>query len=515
MKVLLCGGSGLVGRTIFKIFKSNDIDIIGTFNSKYYDNMIKLDFLNIEELENSITNIKPDIIISNIAERQNEICENNWNKIKKINIDIPYNISLICKKHNIFMIHISTDYVYDGIIPPFTPNSNPNPLQNYGISKLIAEKRIISNFNDKTKYLILRVPVLYSDNMINLEESAVSLIVKKVMNKIECFKEDNYSIRRPVYIEDIANFLLFNLKNKTYTGIHCFYNKYDIYTKFKIAQLAGEILDKDTSHIIPSDNCLYQTALRPRDTQLYDEEIEKYLMNNNTTLLNDGLNTLLNKFKHPNLNINNDYTNDLFLLIDLDGTIIDSEKVQWKSYRDALKDYNIEYDFETFTKICHNGDIKKYLIENYKFTKVKFNEMKEMKKKYMLNYIDELKLIDGADVFINNILKNKINYCIVTNSSNETINIYKKKIPLIDKLQNFISRNDYNDAKPSSECFKLAIKKYYNNEKYIIGFENSICGLKALEDVTNIIYFITYKEYIFYEQVKKKDTFLIKHFKDI
>ena len=42
--------------------------------------------------------------------------------------------------------------------------------------------------NYKTKYLILRVPVLYSDDMINLEESAVSLIVKKVMNKIESFK---------------------------------------------------------------------------------------------------------------------------------------------------------------------------------------------------------------------------------------------------------------------------------------------------------------------------------------
>ena len=105
---------------------------------------------------------------------------------------------------NIYFIHLSTDYVYDGQKPPFSPSSLTNPLQNYGISKLIAEQRIISNI--KNNYLILRVPVLYSNKLKSLEESAVPLIIKKVMNKVENFQEDNFSIRRPLFIEDLGEF---------------------------------------------------------------------------------------------------------------------------------------------------------------------------------------------------------------------------------------------------------------------------------------------------------------------
>ena len=47
------------------------------------------------------------------------------------------------------------------------------------------------------------------------------------------------------------------------------------------------------------------------------------------------------------------------------------------------------------------------------------------------------------------------------------------------------------------------------------GFENSLSGLTALKSVTDIIYFVTYKEYLFYNNVKKEDIYLIKNFDDI
>ena len=142
MKVLLCGGSGLVGRVMLKVFNDEykQHSVVGTYNNNYYNGLIKIDFLDSNNLEEKIKEINPDVCISNIAERQNETCENQWNKVKKINIDIPHNLSVVCKKLNIFLIHISTDYVYDGQVTPFSPESLTNPLQNYGISKLIAEK---------------------------------------------------------------------------------------------------------------------------------------------------------------------------------------------------------------------------------------------------------------------------------------------------------------------------------------------------------------------------------------
>ena len=214
-----------------------------------------------------------------------------------MNIDIPNNISKICNLLNIYLIHLSTDYVYDGQNPPFTPNTEPNPLQNYGISKLIAEKRIMSNM--KNNYLILRVPVLYSLNFKSLEESAVTLILKKIMNRVEDFKEDNYSIRRPLLIENLSKFIL-NCVFSRLKGIHLFYNKYDKFTKYQILKLSSKLFEKSINHITPiNDKPFYDTALRPKDTNLVDSEIENNYNNFTIISLTNGLKNIINKFKHP------------------------------------------------------------------------------------------------------------------------------------------------------------------------------------------------------------------------
>ena len=518
-KVIVCGGSGLVGRVLIDILEKNNINVVGTYNSNKLDNLIKCDFFDLDTLEKQILEIKPTICISTIAERRNEICEDNWEIIKKINIDIVFNLASICKKHNIFFIHLSTDYVYDGITPPFSPESLTNPLQNYGKSKLIAEQRILSVFNDNTCFLILRVPVLYSDKLKSLQESAVSLVIKKVMNKVEIFDEDNFSLRRPVFIEDLANFILNCIISKRITGIHCFYNPFDKYTKYEMASLVGKILNKNINNIKKiNDKPLYDKALRPIDTELHDKTIHNDILQKNIkiTLLEDGLNKLLNKYIHPIINFNDiNIKNDIFFLLDLDGTLVDSEIIQWKSYRDALKDFNINYTFDKFTEICHNGDIKEYLRDNYDFSEEMYLEMKKNKKIHMLKYEKELKLIDGVSSFINYLYNNNINHSVVTNSSKDTVEVYKSAIPELNKLKNWITRENYQEAKPSGECYFKAKNDFYNGEKYIIGFENSISGLKSIKNVTDIIYIVTYKEYLFYNEIKNEDVFLIKNFNDI
>lgn len=94
-----------------------------------------------------------------------------------------YNTSYICNKLNIKFIHISTDYVFDGLSQPNYPESVKNPLQNYGISKLISEYRVINNCNN---YVIIRTPVLYS-KLSKIHDNAVTLIGKNLMNLKENF----------------------------------------------------------------------------------------------------------------------------------------------------------------------------------------------------------------------------------------------------------------------------------------------------------------------------------------
>ena len=61
---------------------------------------------------------------------------------------------------------------------------------------------------------------------------------------------------------------------------------------------------------------------------------------------------------------------------------------------------------------------------------------------------------------------------------------------MLKSINNWIVREDYQEPKPNSECFELAIKKYGNNSKNIVGIEDSEVGFKALKDVTPLIFMV-------------------------
>jgi len=450
MKILICGASGLLGREICNKLDNEKINYIGL----YYKNKIEKDnYYNYNIIDEIIEKEKPTIIINCIVNRLVDDCENNWNEIKKINIDIADKLS----KYSIKIIHISTDYIFDGNNSPYYENSKVNPKQNYGISKLISELRIINNTNN---YLIIRVPVLFTNKYKTLNENAITQIGKKIMNLTNKeIYEDNICIRRPVYIPILVEFIYDSIINN-YNGIYHFYNPIDKTTKFNIALEIKKILCK--SNIIIKEN--YEIGNRPYDTELKDN---KYDINNyykNYDFIN-LLKLCFNRFYHPN------NLKDCFLLIDLDGTLIDSENQHYDSYNEITGITKEEFELKN-----QNNDL------NYD------ENIKKEKNKLFKNKIKDIKLFEESYEFLSYIIKNNINYCIVTNTNKENIELYKKQIPILGQLNNFISREDYINKKPDPECYKLAINKYYKNEKYIIGIENTIAGYKALKQITDIIY---------------------------
>lgn len=172
------------------------------------------------------------------------------------------------------------------------------------------------------------------------------------------------------------------------------------------------------------------------------------------------------KFKHN--------FKESFLLIDLDGTIVDSEKYHYQAYN---KIFNLTE--EEFYKINDNNQFNDLDVT------MKSLKNEEFKKILMSN---DLNLMQGAEAFINYIHQNNINHVIVTNTSKENIEIYKEKLPILNLLKNWITKEDYDKKKPNPECYIKAKKRFYNNEKFIIGIENTNAGYKALKEVTDIIY---------------------------
>jgi len=502
MLVLICGSSGLLGRDLCKLLEHNNINFVGTYNNNYIENSIKINFNDIDNIETNFLEIKPSICINCIVERQLEICENNWDTIKKTNIDITNNLAKICNKFNIHLIHISTDYVFDGMNAPYYPENETNPLQNYGISKLISEKKILA----KCKlYTIIRVPVLYSDNIKNFEENAVTLIGKKILNRIEISKEDNFSIRRPNYIPDFSNFILDIIKDPK-IGIFHFCNPFDKISKFEMSKIISSYLNKK-HNILPINEEPKDGAERPKDTLLLDNKFD--ILKYNFTPINIGLKKCFSKIYHPILNITTDInTKDIFFLIDLDGTLINTDFLHYEAYKKSFKNYGIDIIYKDYLNILNNTGMDNYLKNNYSEIK---DDIKNKKNNYIKN-IDNIEIIKNANILIDFINKYNINHVVVTNTSKENVSFFKEKQIILNKLKNWITREDYKEPKPNSECYNLAKNNFYKNEKYIIGIENSIVGYLSIKNLTDCIYIITDKNKEEYNYFKKEDVYLINDY---
>ena len=490
---MICGASGMLGRTLCKILKKNNISYVGTYNQNKYEDFVKLNFFDTTEIKTFIIKNNIDTIINLIAERRPNICENDWKHTCEINIKIVENLITVCNDLNLHLIHISTDYVFDGLSSPYNPESLTNPLQNYGISKLMGELRIR---NMCSSYLIIRVPVLYSLEQKNLNESSVTVIGKKLMNISKEHIENNYYIRRPVSCNELSLFIIKSIKEQT-QGIKHFNNPYDKYTKYGI----GKIISKILRLKLKPDDIINTKVLRPYDTELVDIDTHEYI-----SRVKIDLGTIFQKYYYPTIKTN---ISNYILLLDLDGTII-TENVHHNVYRDLLVEHDINFTYEDYLKATNNSSVEKYIKEVYKLENDVVNKLVKRKRIEIINTKYPIKLIEGFTNFLTIVLRKELNIVVVTNSPKSYIESVKRKIPLLNKIKQWVTREDYKNPKPSKEPYEVAMNKYGKDEKYVIGFENSRKGIESLLQVTNHIY-----GYVRYSNLEDYDIYQYSNYFDV
>ena len=152
MKLLILGGSGMVGHRLAKklsnqyelfslLRKRPDLDSNQFFEKVLPKNQcIFIDDINeYENLNNIVKKILPDIIINCIGViKQRDKVENVLN-MRRINSLLPHVLNQICNKNKIKLIHLSTDCVFSGTKGNYQESDNPDPIDEYGKSKLLGE----------------------------------------------------------------------------------------------------------------------------------------------------------------------------------------------------------------------------------------------------------------------------------------------------------------------------------------------------------------------------------------
>ena len=153
IRVLVTGANGQLGLALQGATKDSNLETVFMDKSA-------LDITNAKAIKEVFDKQSFDVCINAAAYTDVDGAETNKALAYAINATAVENLAKVCKHHGCWLIHISTDYVFDGTLDrPYTPSDTPNPLNVYGTSKLAGEQAIEAVGGT---YSIVRTSWLYS-----------------------------------------------------------------------------------------------------------------------------------------------------------------------------------------------------------------------------------------------------------------------------------------------------------------------------------------------------------------
>ncbi|XP_063614051.1 methionine adenosyltransferase 2 subunit beta-like [Penaeus indicus] len=279
VRVLVTGGSGLLGRAVMKVFKEKNWNVLGTAFSRVGQGLVKCDLTDSSSVEVLIEKEKPDFIIHAAAERAPDAVENRYEETRKLNVAASGHLAAVAKRCGSKLIYISTDYVFDGTSPPYRETDTCHPLNKYGQTKLDGEKAILK---EDPSACILRVPILYGP-VEKVDESAVTCLLPLLQSNVSK-KVSHYEKRYPVHVRDVALILRDLIsaisKDKEINGIFQWSGKEQL-TKYDMIVAMGRVLSLSHDHITPDPNAA-PGAPRPYDAQMDSSRLESLGISHHT-----------------------------------------------------------------------------------------------------------------------------------------------------------------------------------------------------------------------------------------
>lgn len=184
-KILVTGCNGQLGRAINKEYEKDNVEFINT-DVQAGEGITALDITNIAQVMELVRETRPDVIINCAAHTAVDLCEQQWDSAYRINAIGPRNLSIAASDVKAKLVHVSTDYVFDGNgTRPYTEFDPVGPASAYGKTKLEGEN-FVKEFAEH--YFILRTAWLYGDGknfiktMLRLSENhdQVSVVMDQV-----------------------------------------------------------------------------------------------------------------------------------------------------------------------------------------------------------------------------------------------------------------------------------------------------------------------------------------------
>ena len=278
--LLLTGASGFFGKIAFRTFSKKYNTIGLAYSSNFNRNFIQFNLLDTHLIPAFLDNLKPDIIVHSAACRNPDLCESDPDFVRKFNVDATSKIAEWCSVNHIKLVYISTDYVFDGIAPPYSENDKPNPLNFYGKSKLMGELAAQKCKNN----IIVRIPLQYGFSL--PEKDSFLLKVLEQFNDGTPIELDDSQFRFPTLSDDVA-IAISNLIDQDFSGIIHLSGPTKL-TRFSMYKMIAEVFNYSTSLVEKMDLPEVKDAKRPNNSQL-NTSLYNSLCNHKFRSFRDGL----------------------------------------------------------------------------------------------------------------------------------------------------------------------------------------------------------------------------------
>ena len=208
MRVLIFGQHGQLGSTLTNIFKRNHkVLSLGHQEVDITDQYV---------VEQAFVKHKPQYVLNAAANTQVEANESDAFGAYAVNAIGAYYVSLAAHRHKAVVVHISTDYVFDGKRSYYVETDSPSPLNIYGASKLAGEQLVaIANKH----HYIVRTSALFGDKQVGSPPNFVDLVISSARNKNN-IKMVNDQYTTPTYTDDLGKAIYDLLEEELPFGIY-------------------------------------------------------------------------------------------------------------------------------------------------------------------------------------------------------------------------------------------------------------------------------------------------------
>ncbi|MEE3490786.1 MAG: dTDP-4-dehydrorhamnose reductase [Methanobrevibacter sp.] len=246
MKILITGSNGMLGHDLTEVLKDNHELILTTSKT--------LDITNKDQVFEVICDAEPDVVINSAAYTDVDGCEENQDLAYSVNGEGVKNLALACKEVDCALVHISTDYIFNGKNDrPWVEDDEIGPISVYGKSKLKGEEAILETLD---KYFIVRTAWLYGINGKNFPKTMLELA--KNHSEITVVYDE---VGTPTYTPDLA-YGISELIETDYYGIYHLTNSGNC-SWCEFARYIFEVADKDVKVVPVTASEFARPAPRP------------------------------------------------------------------------------------------------------------------------------------------------------------------------------------------------------------------------------------------------------------